>query len=82
MLFHSHQPLGDAPPGYWQSLAASWRQSLLLILLGTLGAGFAWWTDSPRLQFFASILGGMGLVQLVLGGGVVLWRSQQSRGGN
>lgn len=81
VLFQRHEPLGDAPLGYWGHLAATRGRNLLLALLGALGAGIAWWTDSHRLvQSFFSTVGGVGLVQLVLGGGVVLWRSQRSRG--
>ena len=76
MLFRNHEALGDAPPGYLQHLAAKWRQNLLLALLGALGVGIAWQTDSHRLvQLFFQIMGGMGLLQLAMGGCVVLWRS-------
>ena len=81
MILHKHEPLGDAPPGYWQHLAAKWRQNLVLALLGGLGASIAWWTDSHRLAHsFFVILGSVGAIQLAMGGGVVLWKSFRFRG--
>lgn len=81
-ILHEHEPLGDAPPGYRQHLAATWRQNLVLALLGALGAGIAWWSDSHRLvHMFFSSMSGLGLVQLALGGCVVLSRSHRFRGG-
>lgn len=83
MILHKHEPLGAARPGYWQHLAAKWRQHLLLALLGALGAGIAWWTDSHRLvQTFFSVMSGAGLLQLVMGGCVVLAGSHRVRGGS
>lgn len=82
VLFRRHEPPGDAPPGYRDHLAATPGRNLPLALLGALGAGIAWWTDSHRLvqSFFYSTVGGVGLVQPALGAGVVLRRSQRSRG--
>ena len=81
MILHKHQPLGDAPPGYWQCLAAKWRQNLLLALFGGLGAGITWWTDSHRLaHLFFVILGSTGGLQLAMGGCVILWRPHRFRG--
>ena len=68
MVLHQHEPPGDVPPGYWQCLAAKWRQNLLLALLGGLGAGITWWTDSHRLvRDFFSIMSGVGFLQLAMG---------------
>ena len=83
MIFHKREPMGDAPPGYWRHLAAKRRQNLLLALLGALGAGVAWWTDSHRLvQVFFSTLGGAGLLQFALGTCGVLGRSFRLHRGN
>ena len=79
MILHRHEPLRDAPPGYWQHLAAARGQNLVLALLGMRGAGIAWGTDSHRLvQSFFVILGGTGVLQLAMGGCFVLWRSRRS----
>jgi hypothetical protein len=76
-----HAPLGDPPPGFWQYLAATWRQNLVLALLGGLGAGIAWWTDSHRLVHSIFVtLGSVGVTQLAMGGCIVLWRSHRFRG--
>lgn len=81
MILHRHEPLGDAPPGYWQHLAATRGQNLLLALLGGLGAGIAWGTDSHRLvQSFFVILGSVGVLQFAMGCCFVLWRSHRFRG--
>ena len=82
MLFQSYEPLSDAPPGYWQHLGATRRQNALLMLLGLFGVAIARWTDSPLLQGFAVVVCGLGLIQLALGSGVVLWRSLRSGGGS
>lgn len=83
MLLRRHEPLGDAPRGYWRHLAANWPQNLLLALLGALGVTIAWWTDSHRLvRLFFLTMGGMGLLQLAMGVCVVLWRSPRPRGGS
>ncbi len=75
MLFQSYEPLSDAPPGYWRHLAATRRQSALLMFLGLSGVAIARWTDSPRLEVLASLVRGLGLVQLALGCRVTPWRS-------
>jgi len=83
MILHKHESLGDAPPGYWQHLAATWRQNLLLALLGAAGAGIAWWTDShPLVPAFFSTMSGAGLLQLAMGGCAILGRSHRFRGGD
>ena len=82
MILHTHESLGDAPPGYWRHLAATWRQNLLLALFGALGAGIAWWTDSHRLvQILFSTMSGTGFLQFAIGRCVIFGRSHRFRGG-